>query len=433
MFAPDRARWFPRTEIPGTTRPNGAHIVEIRGWLTDLGVDENKNPRNPYEDSDPDWHWRLEPDPGWLVQQGVDLGIFVNVGNILFGDQQGTPTLWMAASTPIVAIELNGYRALPDHFGKPPPADWTKTEDRAPNVIWAFQPSQPGGVDLQVGDYVRVVGSLITDAPHNDEPGKWVVERLHTWFGGGAAKEYAAVSRAWEGGRADHDPANPARWTEIHPPDLMERVGGPARRELLRAVAVIARSATFSPRAAVRTIDVVLQPPGARVPHERVGFREYVGPETRPESVLSHVVRPRDDGIYVHVTVRGDRFDGAFGGGPGKFKAVYHLWWEADPGPWTMRASVAPTHVGAGVPATITVSASDADTGSPVAGTVLLDGKGIGQANTSITHTFKMKSEPVWDPGDAHTKGHWTAKIAPNRLVVRAPGYQDAVVELRVP
>jgi hypothetical protein len=78
------------------------------------------------------------------------------------------------------------------------------------------------------------------------------------------------------------------------------------------------------------------------------------------------------------------------------------------------------------------VSANDADTGNSVTAAVLLDGSQIGQTNTAFTHTFQLNTEKVWDPGDQHTKGHWTVRIKPNRLVVRASGYRDATVELTV-
>jgi hypothetical protein len=82
------------------------------------------------------------------------------------------------------------------------------------------------GCCIRAGDYVRVSGNLVSDNPHNEEGGQGGWEWLDRATGNGDVNEWFKVSRAWGGGRSAFDSANPARWTEIHSPDIIEPVPG---------------------------------------------------------------------------------------------------------------------------------------------------------------------------------------------------------------
>src|SRR5204862_3052025 len=119
VFAPDPPKKWPRSDVPGFTLPNGARIVEIRGWLR--AVDDGPN------GTDPDWHLHIEPDPAWLDEIGVNWTTFFKVGDILMmgldpltddSDQHAR------VATPTMHLEVNGWQQ-DQHPGIAPPADWT--------------------------------------------------------------------------------------------------------------------------------------------------------------------------------------------------------------------------------------------------------------------------------------------------------------------
>jgi len=150
-----------------------------------------------------------------------------------------------------------------------------------------------------------------------------------------------------------------------------------------------------------------------------------------------------EGGATVHVKVHGAPFSGV----PGKFKAVYKMWWESFAGPYTMRVTMTPTSYPTGTPVTVTVTAVDMETGAPIQGQVFIDGVDSGVTGT-LTHTFQAKTERVWvgpdgpvalAPTDVTASGaaareaqpqpgggghgHWVNEPAPNLITVSAANY----------
>jgi hypothetical protein len=189
--------------------------VELRGWLR--AVDP------VCKASDPAWYYLLEPDLAWSEASGLRPSDILRVGNIVgLGDSRSGTSPWQIESRPLIRIEFGGWDEAKLRI--PPPDDWrSRGSAGCPGVFFAFDPLRPvpGGPMLEAGRYVRVVGSLVSDAPHGTKAtaGVWLVRNL------GIALDpqhviHAAESAWSEGG--EESPDNPARWTEIHPPDLIE-------------------------------------------------------------------------------------------------------------------------------------------------------------------------------------------------------------------
>ena len=188
-----------------------------------------------------------------------------------------------------------------------------------PEAYWPYQLP----VAAQNGDYVRVCGSLVTDPAHIGSPG--------------ASAAYNDAMTIWQAAEAHTSPSNPARWTEIHPPDAIQRVADldPADQSTpgtsnLIGVAVVCESSLISPVEVFNEVTTDLRPTAPRPAGTVAHVEEYVGPETRFDSIVEGndardgaSITMYPDRVTVHVKVRGEPFHGA----PGKFKAVYRLSW----------------------------------------------------------------------------------------------------------
>jgi hypothetical protein len=448
VFPPDRFRHWPRHDVPGVTLPNGSRVVELRGWL------RGEMPTNANA-ADPDWPLQLEPDPAWLDAIGVDWGAIFKVGYIL---AMGINVLTdpakphAHAATPTLHIECDGWQD-DKHPGVARPGDWDVTEadgGQVPGVVWPYLPivsgGRPGSEPLAAGQYVRVVGSLVHDSPHCHGQGGGFVEFWEHTFGLGAGSSpYNAAAQDWGGTLDEHDEAHQARWTEIHPPDLIEHLPGPdgadpQPTEAVIGVAVVARSAVQNPFGHDEEITVDLRPPENRPPHTKAAIREFVGPETRFGSITEGnadhtgaAITVYNDRAQVHVKVHADGFAGA----PGKFKAVYRLSWVPDPNSYHLTVSTSPSSVPRDVPASVTFVVVDADSQQPVAGTVFLGSQPLGPTNTQIAATFGMVTTRVWEPGDPEgptsgRAGHWTTEETPPTVTVQAVGYPDTAFTMDV-
>jgi len=440
-------RW-PRTEIPGLFLPNGVQVVELRGWLRDAKPTGNND--------DPDWALQIEVDPDWLDQLGVDPGMFVKVGDILAmgGDPQGPHSAYVA--TPTLHIEVNGWRDA-KQLGRTKPHDWTTviTQHGLVDCTWPYDPLNPSAdpnqrLDQHKGSYVRLSGSLVTDRPHNEAAGGGVGDLWHTVFGDANPDDYNATSQQWEAG---HDPLgadDPARWTEMHPPDLIEILPPKQQSVFLTGIAVVAHTGALDTSGVDNEITATFAPRSARPPHMRMAIEEHVGSETNYRTITEGndaksgaQITLTEGGATVHVKVHGAPFSGV----PGKFKAVYKMWWESFAGPYTMRVTMTPTSYPTGTPVTVTVTAVDMETGAPIQGQVFIDGVDSGVTGT-LTHTFQAKTERVWvgpdgpvalAPTDATASGaaareaqpqpgggghgHWVNEPAPNLITVSAANY----------
>jgi len=127
------------------------------------------------------------------------------------------------------------------------------------------------------------------------------------------------------------NPDHPARWTEMHPPDLIERLDDKIPRVTLRGLALVARVAAtpgpIIPSCESQEFD--LAPETARPPNSVVGYEELRG--SYPD-VYFPWGENNDNGSWVtnlgdHIHVKAKVCGGALFGSPGRFKALYRVWW----------------------------------------------------------------------------------------------------------
>lgn len=325
LWEPPQAKWFPRPEVPGLTLPNGARVTEIRGWL--ISVDNNVN--DPCHEAD--WHLYLEPDPVWLDRINADWATFVKVGDILNRPSSlppivVSPDTTSCAAVPCIEIEVCGWPSTNwpiVTLGKPPPADWTISHVvQQCTTNWPFQPDHdtvvPGNA-LAPGDYVRVIGSIVTDDPH---------ALCDDWQDGYPGETDTITHPPWKG----HDEFNPARWTEIHPPDIIQKIPDPGRTVLAYGVAVVAKAGPLDWGGKDQNCTAVLPAPAKPASAGPLIVREIVGAETFTNTITEGnatltgaQITIGEDSVTVHVAVHGQPLMGT----PGHFKAVYLVSWQA--------------------------------------------------------------------------------------------------------
>lgn len=337
VYPPDGAKWHSRTGLPGTINAvalNGAPVCigELRGWLRYVAESCNS--------VDPDWHYWLELDASWLDTLGIGLeqylspGDVINAGSAVSQEIIGRSSSRARYEEPIIEIELDGWQRTDPYRGQPPlPADWIITNDcNGGNTVWPYDPLHPGGSSaaLKVGDYVRVVGSLVSDEPHmmQDQIATNYVLR----FGYGSAVQVlgqeradngalAAVKWLWGGNLHSDDAAHPARWNEIHSPDFFEVMQPPDRNEIVRCIAVVAQNGTFSGDIEEITAEIPL--PGRTSRWHTIGVQKTIGPATIFSTILRDEVSIAHHRVRVHVRVQGQGGLGA----NGKFVAFYRVRW----------------------------------------------------------------------------------------------------------
>jgi hypothetical protein len=336
LYPPEGQKWHARAGLAGTSGASGVNgkavaIIELRGWLR--VVDGGCN------DVDPDWHYDLELDPAWLDALGLAAEALLLPGDVILeeGVSAGVQSEVVARSStrarysePIVHIELDGWPRKDADRGTPAkPSTWTFTNDCS-GATWPYDPRQPGGTALAPGQYVRVVGSLVTDTPHmmSDQIATNYVLR----FGYAAAVRDLGQQRAdggqtnavkwmWGGNRGENDPTHPARWNEIHSPDYFEVFAAKDRPETVRCVALVAQDGLTS--GDVEEFTAEIRPPARPTRWYVVGCRKALGPHSAPSTVEADEVIVSADRVRVHARVRGR----AQLGGAGKFHAIYRVAW----------------------------------------------------------------------------------------------------------
>jgi hypothetical protein len=378
----------------------------------------------------------------------VDWHSFYKVGDILaMGLCVSNPDDFQArAATPTIHLEVNGWD--PAKQTGMLPKDWTLSGATVnpgqgfDQLVWPYHPAKdrgaPGGRPLAVGQYIRVYGSVIADIPHAHGAGQAAAEWIQQAFGFGTrAADYGQAALAWIGSGIELDETDQARWTEIHPPDLIEILPDQQRTEAVFGITVIARSAAISPVAAVKEITVDLRPPGTRPAHSKCAVQEYVGPETRYASIIegnaNHsgaAITLFADRATVHVKVQGDAFQGS----SGRFKAVYRLSWVPDPNSYRLDVTVTPRSIPAGTPTVVTFNCVDADTRAPVPGVVSEAGTRLGATNTPLTVTFRPAYRRVRtvDSTVYPPLVSWELEPILPTVTVSATGYPDVTVTVPV-
>jgi hypothetical protein len=334
-FATDMSKLYPM-HIPGTTAKSVGSVsvamVELRGWLTNISAMCNG--------SDPDWHYDLEPDAEYADSIGMPLANLIQAGNIILSAPQNSD-LRKITVTPLIHMELNGWRSAV--AGNSPPRDWGFEAADSVNcrgVFWAYNPvwplqtvgdPPPLGPPLQAGQYVRVVGSLVSDEPHAGEAQGETFFCKTTGLCLGESL-LITVRTDFEAGYAIADPGNPARWTEVHPPDVIAAVPQlTAQHESLRAVALDASNCFVSP-CATETADFDIPAPAATPAGKPPSGSWTVACSSTVLSVTlwttivdQPTCSPNGSGsAKVHVKVQGQTGYGS----NGRFAAIYRVFWQ---------------------------------------------------------------------------------------------------------
>jgi hypothetical protein len=384
----------------GGTVPNarGARIIEVHGWL------EHEVGPEPNCSEDPaDASFSLELDPRFLDEKGINLGGLIRVGDIIAANLSGDS--YVAVAPPKLHVEMKSWHEgqkcdkcncgpkseNPGWTVRPPVLDgcpgYQNKECGSSGFReqwWPWDPRYPSNDPLRklkAGDYLCVIGALVTDDPHWDEPHRR------------AAKAWGDRITIW-GFQPKEHPHNPARWTEIHPPDHVhvlhpiEQVK--FREETVRCVAMVAQAG--SNWAHDRILNWDISPPGSRPdPLATLECIEAVGGETTTDLIVegnSHRTGARitkyPDHVNVYAKIRGE--SGYFVRKDADFKAIYRVFWRL--GPPQLRLSLNVQRIPAGEPVSLVVHALDWHNGSPVQGQVKVDGQVIGETNTPITYAF---------------------------------------------
>jgi hypothetical protein len=354
LFPADNVKWVPVEGLPDAvqyrvevTRPGFDRkivaVTELQGWYSG----DNSDGCNTAEEWGADRAGLLVLDVAWALDRGIDLHKIIKVGNIVLKNETSNPRA--AVSDLKIKVEINGTNPGP---GRNPkwwrPQDWTFELQNPPgtytctkidpqrgqrySMIFPWDPRWPHG-DNQ---YVRITGSLVADHPHSYQsigcpdflctPGAF--DALQTWDG----------TDWWDFfSRPENHRNNPARWTEVHPPDRIELypAGYPAGDGVgAKAVAVVAdNGAVFGD---TTTLDHWFDPPPRPTsrPFTRLEIQEIVGPETvwssivpDPEKTTNTAARITINSTNTRVNIRiAVKGQGGWGA-PGKFKAIYVMRW----------------------------------------------------------------------------------------------------------
>lgn len=256
--------------------------IELRGWISPPPPGANA--------ADPDFTYELEIDVEWVLACGIDVNALVKVGNIL---QLGSPQAGITdrrawCATPSIKMEIVGFPPKGQRDRAFPP-DWTHemtppllldaADAGAANnhpVKWPFEPTAPPPSSKMImgGEYVRVFGAIVSDKRHDDD-----VE----------FRAFRDVIDAWATGYGNNED-DPARWTEVHPPDWIEIIDpAPPVTQTFRGVTVLAPG-TFPWRpTVVSVLDVdIPAPPKPQPPQPGMvlRYREFVGPETDTATIV---------------------------------------------------------------------------------------------------------------------------------------------------
>jgi hypothetical protein len=327
VFTPNQEKLY-ALDVPGTRAEavgdDHIQLTELRGWLRSV---------DPVcKGSDPAWYYLLEPDLAWAEAAGLRPSDILRVGNIAaLGDLRLRSSPSQIESRPLVRIEFGGWDE--SKLGSPAPADWRfRGFAGCPSVFFAFDPIRPvpKGPTLAPGLYVRVVGSLVSDAPHGTKAtaGVWLVRN----FGLAVAPEHVihAAERAWSEGGEDN-PDNPARWTEIHPPDLIEALPARQSEETVRGVAVRRPDGILSRTA--KPMDLSMTPPAPRPVWARgIAVRETILDAALEASFTRSLSACRvafsEGAARIHIDLES--------AGSEQFAAIFRAAWSAQGNSWSI-------------------------------------------------------------------------------------------------
>lgn len=279
-------------------------LVELRGWVKSTPDPLQEDGSANGEGVGFDWKFDLIPDLQWLESRGVDLNTILKVGNVVVISDlvKGTISKQLV-SKPFLGVEVNSWMfrgRRPPKLANPP-ADWTQL----PAATWPFVPSS---VNLSVGQYVSVFGSLVSDSGHASDV-RWGNE-IDKW-------QSAFLQRPEE-------EAHWARWTEIHPADLIQVIDNRPRTEEIFGLTLYAGNGETRP------IVIDLQPPMPKpAGNVRAAFKLLNGPETQVADANCHSIHVSKFPDSVRVTAQTCGTFLALG----RMRALIRVFWEEGPPP----------------------------------------------------------------------------------------------------
>ncbi len=338
-----------------------ARTVELRGWISATPPDAPDDPNRGINRVDPDFAYNLVPDIAWTLAQEIDLNELIRLGNILQlglpDDPNGDPRA--RCSTPGIHMEISGFPPK-GQWDRQVPPDWNDfglgvtldNKDAGMHdqqlISWPYNPRSPAplNVEFMGGEYVRVYGSICSDKAHYLNPND---PKNAPSLDTPAKKAMNSAVGLWHNANRANYPDDPARWTEIHPPDYIELLWSPDPNvvdshgfvppgQVLRGVAVIAPGTTAGKAAPTCTLDTTIMAPPRPAANAVLRYREIVGPESTlgwlTEANASNTgaqiaLLPAGDGIHIRVTVKGDNVLGR----SAMFRALYWLYWDVQPAP----------------------------------------------------------------------------------------------------
>ncbi len=218
---------------------------------------------------------------------------------------------------PIVHVEATSWDPT-RHRGERAPTGWKAISlpDCPAGVRWPYDPRNPvpGQLALAPGQYVRIVGSLVTDDPHvriTEEEADYAYSKraIHGILGGDDPTTLAA-RLFWEQERNKNNPLNGSRWSELHPPDIIQVLSAapPRDAQVMRSVLVatppnLAEGETY-------TLDFTLPEPHPVATGATPRVVEIIGPDTRPRTLRGTSRPPPTNrvtvtpaGVRLHITV----------------------------------------------------------------------------------------------------------------------------------
>jgi hypothetical protein len=424
IFPPDNVKYFPLVVVPSSIKAisqgKEVQLVELYGWMRRVedtcNADDLKNAPNGR-----DWHYDLELDTDQALAQGIDLNRIFRVGNVAaVGLMLPGFHPRHSVSLPLIHIECNSWNWGGLNTGRPKPNDWVTGPGVAQcdiNTSWPF--NQPGaglwaqGFDNPRGPYVRVTGSLLTDSPHDVQTRPSTVLSRQFGITDSDDAEWEGSVPDWNPGLSSDAPNHFARWTELHPPDLIEvEPSPPPFRVTVRAVALAARVGVlpFGLSNSCEEVNFDIFPEPSRPPGAHIGYEERRGPETYwpwgEDANNGSWITGYDDHVHIKARVCG----GPVFGSPGRFKAIYRVWWQVAPSLLTLTTAVTPQPK-AGMLQAYTYTVTNAATGAPVPqATVTLHNFSSNLAQTSTNTT------------DVSGKVSFTAKLNRKTVVVTGEG-----------
>ena len=182
----------------------------------------------------------------------------------------------------------------------------------------------------------------MTDSPHADEDQPETYQCNLFGVNCGSKQLEHVAQLGWSGHHsptaAESDPTDPARWTEIHPPDLIGRLDPVQKQVTVREVAALSSNCLLGTCAST-TIDTDIYPPVPRPnptsqliadeivghgPHETIDQTlEDIDPLGSGGAQITRLPASNPDHVHIHIRVRGWSGERYWG----KFKATYLVYW----------------------------------------------------------------------------------------------------------